>query len=55
MPIKKVKGGYQWGNHGKIYPTRKQADKQAQAAFANGYEEDDETNEKFKKILQNKK
>lgn len=53
MPIKKVKGGYQWGNHGKIYPTRKQAVKQA--AFANGYEEDDETNEKFKKILQNKK
>ena len=39
MPIHKVKGGYQWGNHGKVYPTRKQAEEQAVAAYANGYME----------------
>ena len=27
MPTHKVKGGYQWGEHGKVYPTKKQADK----------------------------
>jgi hypothetical protein len=39
MPIMKTKGGYQWGNHGKVYPTRAQAAKQAAAAHANGYKE----------------
>ena len=42
MPIHKVKGpkggkGFQWGTHGKVYPTRKQAAKQAAAAYASGY------------------
>jgi len=37
MPIKKVAGGYKWGNSGKVYPTRKQAEKQAAAAYASGY------------------
>jgi len=37
MPIHKVNGGYQWGQHGKVYPTRAGAAKQAQAAFASGY------------------
>lgn len=42
MPIREVtlKGGrkgYRWGAHGKIYPTREQAKKQAAAAFSNGY------------------
>lgn len=37
MPIRKVKGGYQWGSSGKIYPTRKQAEAQAKAAYASGY------------------
>lgn len=42
MPIREVtlKGGrkgYRWGAHGKIYPTREQAEKQAAAAFSNGY------------------
>lgn len=37
MPIKKVKGGWKWGNHGKIYPTREGAEKQAAAAHAAGY------------------
>lgn len=39
MPIKKVAGGYQWGNHGKIYPNREGAVKQAQAAHAAGFKE----------------
>lgn len=39
MPIHKVKGGYKWGNHGKVYPIRAQAAKQAAAAHANGYQE----------------
>ncbi len=37
MPIRKVKGGYQWGKGGKVYPTREQAEKQAAAAYASGY------------------
>jgi hypothetical protein len=37
MPIKKVKGGYKWGSSGKTYPTKKQAAKQAAAAYASGY------------------
>ena len=37
MPIQKVKGGYRWGKTGKIYPTRKQAEKQRQAIYASGY------------------
>lgn len=39
MPIHKVKGGWQWGNHGKVYATRAGAVKQAQAAHASGYQE----------------
>ena len=40
MPIRKVgKNKWQWGKHGKIYPTRKQAVKQAVAAYASGYKE----------------
>jgi DNA topoisomerase I len=37
MPIHREGSGYQWGNHGKVYPTRQQAVKQAAAAHANGY------------------
>ena len=37
MPIRKVKGGYKWGNRGKKYPTRAGAEKQAKAAYASGY------------------
>jgi hypothetical protein len=37
MPIKKVKGGYKWGNRGKTYPSRKGAQRQAAAAHASGY------------------
>lgn len=39
MPIHKVPGGYKWGEHGKVYPTKKQAEAQAMAAYASGYKE----------------
>lgn len=41
MPIKKVAGGYKWGNHGKTYPTKAKAEAQAKAAYANGYKKDE--------------
>ena len=31
MPVRKVKGGYQWGTTGKIYPTKEEAEKQGRA------------------------
>lgn len=34
MPVKKVKGGYKWGKTGKVYPTKKEAEKQGQAIKA---------------------
>lgn len=39
MPIKKVKGGFKWGNSGHVYPNREGAVRQAQAAYAHGYRE----------------
>lgn len=39
MPVHKVKGGYQFGTHGKVYPTKAQAEKQARAIYASGYKE----------------
>ena len=37
MPIHKEGSGWQWGNHGKVYPTRAGAERQAEAAHANGF------------------
>jgi len=40
MPVHKVKGGYRWGKHGKIYRgkgAKAKAAKQGKAAYANGY------------------
>ena len=37
MPVRKVNGGYQWGQTGKVYPTREQAERQGRAIEANGY------------------
>ena len=37
MPIRKVKGGWRWGMHGKVYKTREGAERQAKAAYAHGY------------------
>lgn len=48
MPVHKVKGGYQWGNHGKVYPTKEQAEKQAKAAYASGYKEKSKKGKKEK-------
>ena len=36
MPVRKVKGGYQWGKSGKVYPTRAQAERQAKATAVFG-------------------
>jgi hypothetical protein len=43
MPIRKVTGGYKWGNHGTVYSSRKDAERQAAAAHANGFTGDDDT------------
>jgi len=37
MPVRKVKGGYKWGNGGKVYPTKAEAEKQGRAIRAAGY------------------
>lgn len=37
MPVRKVSGGWQWGEHGKVYPTKEEAEEQEKAAYANGY------------------
>lgn len=37
MPVRKVKGGYQWGTTGKVYPTRAEAERQGRAIRAAGY------------------
>ena len=37
MPVRKVAGGYQWGQSGKVYPTREQAERQGRAIEASGY------------------
>lgn len=37
MPVRKVPGGYKWGSKGKVYKTRKGAERQARAAYASGY------------------
>ena len=36
-PIRKVEGGWQWGYHGKVYPTREQTLTQMRAAYFAGY------------------
>jgi hypothetical protein len=40
MPIHRVKGGWKWGSRGKVYKTRAGAERQARAAYANGYRGD---------------
>ena len=39
MPVRKVKGGYKWGNTGKVYPTKAQAERQGRAIRASGWRE----------------
>ena len=42
MPIRRVKGGYKWGSKGKVYPNRKDAERQAAAAYASGYKKSED-------------
>ena len=37
MPVRKVKGGYRWGKSGKIYRSKKAAERQGRAIYASGY------------------
>ena len=37
MPVHKVKGGYRWGTKGRVYSSRKDAERQGRAAYAHGY------------------
>lgn len=37
MPVRKVSGGYRWGSSGKVYKTKKEAEKQGKAIYASGY------------------
>ena len=39
MPVQKVAGGYRWGQSGKVYPTKAQAEAQGRAIYASGYRE----------------
>lgn len=39
MPVRKVQGGYRWGQTGKVYPTPAQAEAQGRAIYASGYKE----------------
>lgn len=43
MPIQRIVKGnkvyYRWGDSGKLYTDRKDAEKQARAAYASGYKE----------------
>ena len=50
MPTHKVKGGYKWGKSGKIYPTKKQADAQGRAIYANGWRENESIELKTKPL-----
>lgn len=34
MPVQKVSGGYRWGQTGKVYPTKAQAEAQGRAIRA---------------------
>nr|WP_227667043.1 DUF2213 domain-containing protein [Klebsiella variicola]CEP28744.1 conserved hypothetical protein [Klebsiella variicola] len=47
MPVQKVKGGWRWGNNGKVYPTKEEAEEQERAAYANGYTGDSSSEEKW--------
>lgn len=37
MPVRKVKEGWQWGETGKVYPTKAEAQRQGRAIYASGY------------------
>jgi hypothetical protein len=37
MPVRKVKGGWKWGQTGKVHKTKAAAQRQARAIYASGY------------------
>ena len=39
MPVQKTQGGWRWGQSGKVYPTKEQAERQGRAIYASGYRE----------------
>lgn len=39
MPVQKVKGGFRYGNKGKVFSTKAGAMKQGRAIIASGYKE----------------
>ncbi len=49
MPVRRVKGGYRWGKSGKIYKTRKAAERQGRAIYASGYRNGKKKRPKTKK------
>lgn len=46
MPVQKVAGGYRWGQSGKVYPTKAQAEAQGRAIYAAGYRENSQKTQK---------
>ena len=46
MPVRKVKGGYRWGKSGKVYKSRKAAERQGRAIYASGYKSGKKKNKK---------
>lgn len=43
MPVHKCKGGYKFGKSGKVYKTKAEAEKQAKAIYASGYNKSKKT------------
>ncbi len=46
MPVQRVPGGWRFGQSGKTYPTKAQAEAQARAIYASGYREKPATTKK---------
>jgi len=53
MPVRKVNGGYRWGQSGKVYPTKAQAQRQGRAIYAAGYQEGGVTEARARNLLDN--
>ena len=51
MPVRKVNGGYRWGQSGKVYPTNTQAQRQGRAIHAAGYQEGGVTEARARSLL----
>lgn len=49
MPVRKVKGGYKWGKSGKVYRSKKAAQRQGRAIYASGYRKNGKKKKKKKR------